>query len=94
MTVLARKPEARGMLRALGYTAVETPTELHHYRVILNTADNAGIRDLPPESLSIDLASTQGLTGENVLWARGLPGKIAPEDSGKLIARTVLRLLQ
>ena len=30
--------------------------------------------------------------GDDVLWARGLPGKDAPESSGKLIARTILRL--
>ena len=40
----------------------------------------------------MDLASSPGIDGENVLWARGLPGKIAPESSGELIAKTVMRL--
>ena len=38
-----------------------------------------------------DLASVKGIAGDNVIWARGLPGKDAPEESGTLIAKTVLR---
>ena len=94
VTVVARKPEARGMLWALGYEAAATPTQLHRYRVIFNTADHAGVDALSREALSIDLASHRGLLGEDVLWARGLPGKMAPESSGALIAQTVLRLTQ
>ena len=40
----------------------------------------------------IDLASKLGIEAEDVIWARGLPGKDAPETSGDLIARTVIRL--
>jgi hypothetical protein len=39
----------------------------------------------------IDLASTEGIFGNGVIRARGLPGKDAPEESGALIAKTVLR---
>jgi lactate dehydrogenase-like 2-hydroxyacid dehydrogenase len=39
----------------------------------------------------IDLASTEGIFGHGVIRARGLPGKDAPEESGALIAKTVLR---
>ena len=45
-----------------------------------------------PDCLLIDLASQPGMQGDDVLWARGLPGKMAPESSGKLIAETILRL--
>ena len=38
------------------------------------------------------LASQQGIEGEDVLIARGLPGKEAPESAGRLIAETVLKL--
>ena len=30
----------------------------------------------------------------HVIWARGLPGKDAPESSGILIAKTIIRLLE
>ena len=43
------------------------------------------------DAVLIDLASTEGIFGKGVIRARGLPGKDAPEESGKLIAKTVLR---
>jgi hypothetical protein len=45
------------------------------------------------DCLKIDLASQIGIEGDDVLWARGLPGKDAPESAGWLIARTIERLL-
>jgi hypothetical protein len=42
--------------------------------------------------VKIELASSPGLEGDDVIEALGLPGKYAPETSGKLIARTILRL--
>lgn len=93
VTVIARKPETRAMVRALGYEAADTDRDLQEFSVVFNTADNAGIQ-APEESLSIDLASRQGLMGDKVLWARGLPGKLAPKSAGRLIAETVLRLLK
>ena len=42
--------------------------------------------------MKIDLASVKGMEGGDVIWARGLPGKDAPESSGVLIGKTVLRL--
>ena len=44
-------------------------------------------------AIKIDLASCPGMDAPDVIWARGLPGKDAPETSGELIARTILRLL-
>jgi len=43
--------------------------------------------------LKIDLASVKGIQDTHVIWARGLPGKDTPGSSGKLIAKTVIRLL-
>ena len=42
----------------------------------------------------MDLASKKGIAGNDVIWARGLPGIHAPEESGALIARTILDLLK
>lgn len=94
VTVAARKEADRAMVCALGYNAMDTKNIPMAYRVIFNTAP-APILDAPydPKCIKIDLASKQGLTGKDVIWARGLPGKDTPETSGLLIADTVLRLV-
>ena len=72
---------------------------MNEYRLIFNTVpapvlsreQTAHCRE---NCLKIDLASEKGIAGEDVVWARGLPGTDAPESSGKLIAETVLRLME
>lgn len=101
VTVAARKESDRAMAHALGYHCEDTQTlgdNLNRYRLIFNTAPEpvlseeqvAHCRD---NCLKIDLASVKGIAGDHIIWARGLPGKDAPESSGKLIAKTVIRLL-
>lgn len=93
VTVAARKETDLALLRALGYRALPLAgIDPRPYRVIFNTAP-APVLDAG-EGLRIDLASQKGIAGDNVLWARGLPGKMLPESSGKLIAQTVLRYLE
>lgn len=100
VTVAARKETDRAMLRALGYEAEDTTKlsfSLMRYRVIFNTVpapvlSGEQVKHCRPDCLKIDLASKPGIGAEDVIWARGLPGKDAPETSGELIARTVLRL--
>ena len=50
--------------------------------------------DPPDGSFLMDLASVPGIGGDNVHWARFLPGKDAPASAGELIANTVIRLLE
>lgn len=100
VTVAARKECDRAMVLALGCDAIDSNTlsyELIRFRVIFNTAPEPVLTEdamqyCAEDCLKIDLASRPGLAGDDVLWARGLPGKDAPETSGELIARTVLRL--
>lgn len=90
VTVAARKSADRAMAIALGYHGISTDAiDPAPYRVIFNTAP---VMVLPNggNALKIDLASRPGIGGTNVIWARGLPGKDAPESSGKLIAESVL----
>ncbi len=63
------------------------------YAVIINTAPMPVLtqEDAAPDALLIDLASVKGISGDRVLWARGLPNKHASEASGALIAKTALR---
>jgi dipicolinate synthase subunit A len=96
VAVQARKDSDRAMLSALGYQPRQA---LDGYRVIFNTvpfpviseAESALCRS---DCLKIDLASEPGIAGEDVLHARGLPGKDAPETTGELMGRTILRLLR
>jgi len=94
VTVAARKESDRAMLAALGYAAVDTQKiDTKDYRVIFNTAPVMVLPECPGKALKIDLASKPGIGGKDILQARGLPGKDAPESSGALIAKTVLRLI-
>lgn len=98
--IVASGSEAKqAALRSLGYDAADLSaihSILHGYRLIFNTVPEM---ILPEEKqkhcekcVKIDLASKRGIAGEDVIWARGLPGTYAPESSGKLIAETFLRL--
>lgn len=87
------------MLAALGYSQVSTdgiPDLLPEIRLLVNTAPakvlSRGQLSLCRSCVKIDLASQPGLEGTDVITARGLPGRYAPESSGKLIAETILRL--
>lgn len=97
VTVATRKDSDRGILRALGYQAVDSGslTLLKEYKLIFNTApapvlDKATLSQYP-EAIKIDLASSPGLDGPDIIWARGLPNLYAPESSGALIADTFLK---
>ena len=94
--VAARKPSDLGMLTAFGYGAVEIgDIQPKNYRAIINTAPVPvlGESEHPTPCVKIDLASKKGMAGDDVVWARGLPGKMLPESSGKCIAQGILRHL-
>lgn len=95
VTVAARKETDRALLRAMGYMAADTADmTTEKYRLIVNTVPEMVFHCCQGNALKIDLASKPGIGGTDVLWARGLPGKDAPESSGALIGRTVLAKLQ
>lgn len=95
VTVCARKANDRAMLRSLGYSTVDIPdVTFEKYRVIFNTVPSMLFPECPKEPLKIDLASQPGIGGSNVIWARGLPGKNAPESSGQLIAKTLISIIR
>lgn len=94
VTVAARKQSDLGMLTALGYKAVAvSQIKPEEYRAVINTAP-APVWEQDGSYIQIDLASSQGLSGKTVIWARGLPGKMLPESSGGLIAQGILRHLK
>ncbi len=102
VTIAARKEADRAMAHALGYHSLDTASlgqNLNDYRVIFNTIPapiltQEQTENCTPQCLKIDLASVKGMEGNHMIWARGLPGRDTPESSGKLIAKTIIRLLE
>lgn len=100
VTITARKEADTAIAGALGYHAVHLDhiaPRLADYRIIFNTVpamvlpeQNAKL--CRADCLKIDLASVPGISGTDVITARGLPGKLAPETAGHLIAKTILGL--
>ena len=94
VTVAARKESDRAMLKALGYRTVAFPELsriLHGFRIIYNTVPGKILSQSTTYSadcVKIELASESGLPGE-CIDGRGLPGRLAPESSGKLIAEMI-----
>ena len=97
VTVAARNSRDRAMLEALGYKSTDfsqVPGILNRYKVLLNTVPDLPLHIHNETIIAIDLASYPGMRGDHVIQARGLPGKYAPESSGKLIADTIQRMNQ
>ena len=95
VTVAARKETDRATLQSLGIPAVDMDASLHKFRLIFNTAPEPVLERQITQCrncIKIDLASRQGLKGDDVILARALPGKMVPESSGRQIAETFLRL--
>ena len=99
VTVATRDIRSAASLAKLGISTVLTNEFIPpQYKLIVNTAPATVLNDEwcrhYTGAVKIDLASVNGLPGEDVIWARGLPGRCAPESSGKLIARYVLDYLK
>ena len=100
VTVAARNPKDRALIRALGCSAASAkgfPAMLVQSRLLYNTVPSPVLTreqmDLCREDcVKIELASKDGIAGDDIIIARGLPGIHMPESSGKLIADTFLRL--
>lgn len=94
ITVAARKETDRAALASLGMNAIPTDgIQPSKYDVIFNTAPEMLLPYCDGNALKIDLASTPGIGGSDIIWARGLPNKQVPESSGKLIAESVTSYL-
>ena len=97
VSITARKSMDLAMIHALGYrplTIEDAAAEIAIFDVILNTVPVLQLPDITgkTDSVILELASKPGVTGSTVIEARGLPGKMAPAKSGKLIADTFIRL--
>ena len=95
VTVAARKETDQAILRALGYHAIsieEIPRLLDKLDVVYNTVPERILDNpIPGSCIAIELSSRDAIVGENIILARGLPGKYASVSSGKLMADTILK---
>lgn len=101
VAVLSRDARHRAEIGSFGMQAISPSALNRHieeFRILFNTAPGMMIpqeaADRCPEALKIDLASVPGIGGDDVIRANGLPGLLAPESTGKLMADTILRLIQ
>ena len=97
ITVAARKDSDRAMVTALGCRGISidaAAAESDRYDVIMNTAPALVLPNIKQKdgAVILELASKPGISGKNILNCRGLPGKMAAEISGRLIAETFVRL--
>lgn len=93
VSVCSRSIPHQAEIASLGLSCVDRKaTTFSKFRVAFNTAPGVVIpRALPSDILKIELASKPGFLNTDVIPANGLPGRFAPESSGALIARTILR---
>ena len=95
VTVAARKETDRAMAASLGFDTLDiSQAQPEGYRLIFNTVPCMVLPQCPGNGLKLDLASRRGLGGLDTAWERGLPGRLAPESTGELIARRVLAILE
>ena len=101
VTATARKPEDLAWIRAYGYRALETGG-LDGFGAVFNTVPFPVLTEpltaqLPRDCLLIDLASVRGIEaaegGPEVLWARSLPGRLAPRSAAAAIRDAVYYIL-
>ncbi len=110
VTVTARRCSDLAWIEAFGYHGIRTEQighEIQNYPLVFNTVpmqvlNQDVLASLPPECLVLDLAGGSGGTdfaaaerlGIKAIWARGLPGKVAPTTAGEILHQTIHHMLQ
>jgi dipicolinate synthase subunit A len=109
VAVSARKPGDLAWIRAFGWKPLRTDAlagRLDSFGVVFNTvpAPVLGpelLAQLPSGCLCIDVASRQGIDlaaaekrGLTAVWARSLPGRMAPRTAAAAIRDTVTQILE
>lgn len=108
VSVATRNPKEKAVCRILGVDVVEYPClskKISGFGLIFNTVpavlltgellqrvkDSTPIIDLATHPGGVDSAAAKG---KNVIWALGLPGKVAPVTAGEYISKTVIGILE
>ena len=109
VTCSARKESDLALIECNAMEAVNTSLigkSIGRFDIIFNTVpfsilEEKNLASVRHDALIIDLASKPGgvdfesarKLGLKVIWATSLPGKVAPETSGKIISDTVFNIL-
>ena len=110
VTVAARRASQRALAQSQGAGAVPLSglrQAAAGFDILVNTvpAPVVGrqvLEALPPDSLTVDLASAPGgvdlgaaaALGRRAMTAPGLPARCAPDSAGEYVAQTVLEILR
>ncbi|MDP4117627.1 MAG: dipicolinate synthase subunit DpsA [Bacillota bacterium] len=110
VTCSARKPSDLALIECADINSIETSDiirNISEYNIIFNTVPFRLLTEeilsfVHSDTLIIDLASKPGgldfecarRLGLKVIWATALPGKVAPETSGKIISDTVFNMIR
>lgn len=98
VTVVTRNAKDIALLRSFNISAesFQKMVEIAKNQDIVFNTVPIPVLQLSTESdypKAIDLASSPGISGQNVIYARGLPGKMSPALTGKLIAQRIHSIL-
>lgn len=110
VTIAARRKEALAEAYCDGHKGVnisKLPNVIGEYDVVINTVpslviDGEVLMNINDSSLIVDLASKPGGVdfalakdmNKRVIWALGIPGKVAPVTSGKIIYETLSDIMK
>ncbi len=110
VTVSARRQSDLAWAEAFGCTPVQTGGlrgQLGGMQVVFNTVpalilDRESLEELPEDAVVIDLASEPGgvdlaaaeALGLQAVWARGLPGKVAPDTAAQVLRGAIYHILE
>ena len=109
VTAAARSPADRAWARAYGYGALPAGAldgNLGGFGAVFNTVpalllDESLLSQLPGECLVVDLASRPGVDrkaardrGLSYVWARGIPGRLAPRAAAEALRDAVEEILK
>lgn len=95
VAIAARKAGDLETAAALGYDAIpllDAKQALSQFRVVFNTIPAMVLSLGVWDGTAVELASKPGMSGGHIVDGKGLPGRLAPEASGELIARRFLAL--
>ena len=95
VTITARKDRDLETAATLGYGMIplsDAKQALSRFQVVFNTIPAMVLPLGAWDGIAVELASKPGMSGGNIVDGKGLPGRLAPEASGELIARRFLAL--
>lgn len=109
VTVAARRPEDRTWIHAFGWKALDIGSldgNLDSFGAVFNTVPALILKrellaQLPTECVCVDLASQPGIDahaaqilGLDAVWARSLPGRLAPSAAAAVLRDAVYYILK